>query len=42
MSDNAPADNGIGRGFFLDKATELNRLLEIIAGLPAVDSAAPI
>ena len=31
----------MGADFFLDKATEFNRLLEIIHGLPAADGAAP-
>lgn len=31
----------MGADFFLDKATEFERLLEIIEGLPAADGAAP-
>jgi DNA-binding NarL/FixJ family response regulator len=31
----------MGADFFLDKATDFNRLLEIIVGLPAADGAAP-
>jgi len=31
----------MGADFFLDKATDFNRLLEIIEGLPAADGAAP-
>ena len=31
----------MGADYFLDKATEFNRLLEIIEGLPAADDAAP-
>ena len=31
----------MGADFFLDKATDFNRLLEIIEALPAADSAAP-
>ena len=31
----------MGADFFLDKATDFNRLLEIIIGLPAADGAAP-
>ena len=31
----------LGANFFLDKATEFNRLLEIIGGLPAADDAVP-
>ena len=32
----------MGADFFLDKATEFDRLLEIIEGLPAADGAVPI
>ena len=31
----------MGANFFLDKATDFNRLLEIIGGLPAADDAVP-
>jgi len=31
----------MGADFFLDKATDFNRLLKIIEGLPAADGAAP-
>jgi DNA-binding NarL/FixJ family response regulator len=31
----------MGANFFLDKATDFDRLLEIIGGLPAADDAAP-